>query len=245
MQRYKEKFMDKSLVSYTEANIQRCVRTQDIDLVGDGTHFIDFEMLGLFSFRHWELQHAINFFMEFMTRINVTVETVTIHPDMLQEWQRLYENYNVKVVADNECVWTDGTIGGYCTEFYVNGVEIGNIVNTLGTCIDVGFGVERLMMVLGNEPKTQKELLLNSFLLFEQQGIIPSNKQHGYIMRKIATALIKIDPCSDHHSELLKSESRRIAKAQEKYEKIKHKYPDKSPYWWKDTHGIDVDELGS
>ena len=37
----------------------------------------------------------------------------------------------VLVRIDNECLWSDGNIGGYCTEFYKNDIEIGNIVNTL------------------------------------------------------------------------------------------------------------------
>jgi hypothetical protein len=29
----------------------------------------------------------------------------------------------------------------------------------------------------------------------------------------------------------------------EKYERLRHKHPDKSPEWWFDTHGIDVESL--
>lgn len=70
---------------------------------------------------------------------------MTIHPDRLVEWTPLYGG-RVPIVPDPECIWSDGGISGYCTEFYKDGVEIGNIVNPLGTCIDVGFGAERLDM---------------------------------------------------------------------------------------------------
>jgi hypothetical protein len=41
-------------------------------------------------------------------------------------------------------------MGGYCTEFYHNGVEIGNIVNTMDKFIDVGFGYSRLDAIVNN-----------------------------------------------------------------------------------------------
>ena len=85
--------------------------------------------------------------MEFIVGVlKIDVDYVTIHPDKLDEWRSLYDNYDVEVRADEECKWSDGDIGGYCTEFFKNDVEIGNIVNPLGTCIDVGFGLQRLNM---------------------------------------------------------------------------------------------------
>ena len=91
-------------------------------------------MMDLFSFRELSVPQAIRFWLEFLDQINALPDYVTIHPERMAEWS--------------------GFI--FCTEFYKNGIEIGNIVNPLGTCIDVGFGLERLdMIVHGSPPATQ------------------------------------------------------------------------------------------
>lgn len=99
--------------------------------------------------------------------------------------------YNVEVRPDIECIWSDGNIGGYCTEFYKNDIEIGNIVNTLGTCIDIGFGLERLLLVLGLlEPKLRIEILEETSLLLIDNGIKLSHNNEGYILKKIITECV-------------------------------------------------------
>ncbi len=77
--------------------------------------------------------------MGFLSEIGIEPDYVTIHPDC-PKYKELYSYHDVTLKYDENCKWTDGDIGGYCTEFYKDGIEIGNIVNPLGTCIDVGFG---------------------------------------------------------------------------------------------------------
>ena len=77
----------------------------------------------------------------------------------MDEWKHFYPP-DMLIKLDEGCLWSDGNIGGYCTEFYYNDIEIGNIVNPLGTCIDVGFGLERLLNLKHEQPIISKEEIL-------------------------------------------------------------------------------------
>ncbi len=240
MQQFKSKFKDVDYIG-TNTNIQPCIRLNDIDEIGDGTHLLYFNMIGFFSFREKTLQEVIHFWMEFLNRIGIKPDYVTIHPDKMIEWSKLYQDYNIPIKWDGDCKWSDGEIGGYCTEFYKDGIEIGNIVNPLDTCIDVGFGLERLMMVTGGKQKTKEETLKETVLKIIDSGIKPSHTGGGYVLKKLLRLMCKENIQLDHimyHSELDRQQ-----KNLSKYEKIKDKYSDKSKEWWWETMGIDLDLL--
>jgi alanyl-tRNA synthetase len=239
MQQFKKQFKDTSIANMTQANIQACLRLLDLDTIGDGTHFLYFNMIGLFSFRGMSVQKAVDFWMEFLSTLQLKPDYVTIHPDK-PEWLQLYNNYGVEVKADKECVWSDGELSGYCTEFYKDGVEIGNIVNICGDCIDVGFGLERLEMVVNKTPpKSDVEVLEATIQKILDSGVTPSNKQHGYVLRRLMRLLHKKGGYID--SVHFKIERERQENIIQKYLKIKDRYPGKTKEWWFDTHGIDID----
>src|SRR3989344_7042993 len=50
-------------------NVQRCIRTIDIEEVGDEVHHTFFEMLGNWSLGNYFKENAINFSFDFLTKI--------------------------------------------------------------------------------------------------------------------------------------------------------------------------------
>jgi alanyl-tRNA synthetase len=63
MQQFKDKFKNPDNTSI--ANSQSCIRLQDLDEIGDGSHLLYFNMLGLFSFGELTMQQTIHFWMKF------------------------------------------------------------------------------------------------------------------------------------------------------------------------------------
>ncbi|AKM82477.1 TPA: alanine--tRNA ligase [Candidatus Berkelbacteria bacterium] len=60
-------------------NIQRCIRTNDIDEVGDDSHGTFFEMLGYWSLGAYWKKEAIKYTFEFFTQeLNVAIENIAV-----------------------------------------------------------------------------------------------------------------------------------------------------------------------
>lgn len=240
MQQYKPLFPDLAFKG-TRANIQSCLRLGDLDEIGDGTHFLHFDMIGLFSFRQMTLEEAIDFWLDFLAGIGAWPDHVTIHPDRMAEWAPLYRG-RLPVVPDRECIWSDGTMRSYCTEFYKQGVEIGNIVNPLGSCIDAGFGLERLdMLINGTPPATPQAILQDAIATIIASGYRPGNKEQGYVLRKLLRRLAMMGGSLDHP--FFTEELVRQQRLHERYAQLKPKHPDKPAQWWFDTHGIDIADM--
>lgn len=111
MQQFKPLFSDESYGGETRANIQTCIRMNDLDSVGDGTHSFMFGMIGLFSFRHWTVQETCTFFREFVERLGIVIDHVTVHPDKRLPWSGVHRS-DLTVKDDPECKRSDGNIGG-------------------------------------------------------------------------------------------------------------------------------------
>jgi alanyl-tRNA synthetase len=243
MQQFKKQFKDKTISNVTQANIQSCLRLVDLDNIGDGTHFLYFNMMGLFSFRGMTVKQSIDFWMEFLSLLNIKPDYVTIHSDK-SEWSSFYDEYKLDVKIDPECIWSDGELSGYCTEFYKDNIEIGNIVNICDDCIDVGFGLERLDMVVNSKDPLWKSLTSNELLEITinkllNQGVVPSNKTQGYVLRKLMRSLYKNGGYID--SPHFEKEKTRQEQTIKKYLRLKDKNTDKTKEWWFDTHGVDID----
>lgn len=238
MQQYKKMFSNPVVKGLSVANVQPCIRMNDFEEIGDTTHLLHFNMIGLFSFRHLGLDTAIRFFILFVQhQLGLKISYVTIHPDKYDLWKWGYERFGIEVRKDEGCKWTDGEIGGYCTEFFIDDVEIGNIVNPMDDCIDVGFGLERLQMfVNGTKAPALEDTLKGTILAILKAGYLPGPKQQGYVLRKLIRTLYTNGHSWDHP--VFIQEVERQEKLKVKYERMKGYYPDKSTAWWYDTHGI-------
>ncbi len=72
MQQFKPLFIDPACTA-TFANLQSCLRLGDLDEIGDGTHLLRFDMLGLFSFRKMNVGQAIDFWLDFLAEIGASL----------------------------------------------------------------------------------------------------------------------------------------------------------------------------
>ena len=241
MQQFKDKF--KNPDNTTIANIQSCIRLNDLEEIGDGTHMLHFRMIGLFSFGKMTLNEAVDFWVDFIKDfLGIKIDYVTIHPDKFDTWKWLYERHKIPIKLDSECIWSDGEMGGYCTEFYHDDVEIGNIVNTMDKFIDVGFGFSRINDIInGKNELTKNDILSDAINKIIEAGFKPGPQKQGYVLRRLLRQLYKGGGSIEHP--FFTKEVERQEKAKVRYERLKIKHRDKLKEWWFDTHGIDLDEM--
>ncbi|MCX6806511.1 MAG: alanine--tRNA ligase-related protein, partial [Candidatus Berkelbacteria bacterium] len=163
---------------------QKCIRTGDIEEVGDDTHLTFFEMLGNFSFGYPEKEgsyfkeKAIKLGWEFLTE-ELKIEKKRIHSTyfegkteipadeeslkILQEIEGLEE---IKPQGFDDNFWslgTEGSPGGPTVEYYIDGIEVWNLVfNEFNFIngkyepsqhkgVDTGMGLERLLTVINGK----------------------------------------------------------------------------------------------
>src|SRR3990167_4320977 len=74
-----EKDAEKNFRTKNVVSIQKCIRTSDIDEVGDERHLTFFEMLGNFSFGGYFKKDAITYAYDFITKeMGLEISYVTI-----------------------------------------------------------------------------------------------------------------------------------------------------------------------
>jgi alanyl-tRNA synthetase len=156
-------------------DVQRCIRTGDIEEVGDETHHTFFEMLGDWSLGDYFKKEAIEYSFEFLTKqlkipkekISVTCFAGNKDAPKDEESAKFWKEVGIKKITflpkENNW-WGPAGITGPCgpdTEMFVNEVEIWNDVfmqynkNESGEYIplikknvDTGMGVERTLALL-------------------------------------------------------------------------------------------------
>lgn len=153
MQQFKKYYLDSdSPYGNRAASIQKCIRTTDIDEVGDGSHLTFFEMLGNFSFRFpkgdssYFKEEAIKLGYELMVNeLGISLENIKISVfkgdpknnvpedrESLEIWKSLgipEDKIFFGSIEDN--FWGPTGSEGPCgptTEIHIGGLEIWNIV---------------------------------------------------------------------------------------------------------------------
>ena len=199
MQPLKPRFQTPDGSSY--GNVQYCVRTSDIDSVGDGRHLTFFQMVGSFGFGTNNYQQHVHLWTRIVRDLEIPISHVNIHPE--SGFDRYWDDV-FPVRHDPDCVWSDGNVGGYCSELFTpSGLEMGNLVNPSGHSIDVGFGYERMLQVMEGKARVEETELFDQRLdpvsrdhvrtltVFHRQGILPGNRGRNYVCRRLVRRFLR------------------------------------------------------
>ena len=135
---------DKDFGSRNIVTAQKCIRTGDIDEVGDTTHLTFFEMLGNFSFGGYGRSEAITYAYDFITKeLGLEISYITIYEGSKNvprdtESEKIWKELGVEKIKEesSDVFWGPTGDSGPCgptTEIYCKNnadqdVEIWNIV---------------------------------------------------------------------------------------------------------------------
>ena len=232
--------LGKPLGSYSAVSVQKSFRTSDIEEVGDESHLTFFEMLGHFSFGDYFKKETIEWTHELLTkvfsiapeRISATVfvgdEKIQFDKESYDTWSAFLPIERIRKGPRADNVWGPAGPEGPCgaaSEVYVDDLEVATLVFMEYYCakdgnltplsqkgVDVGWGFERLAMILqgkknifetdlfqpifekiilqipGRNDERSKRIIADhvrgvTFLLAD--CVHPSNKGAGYVLRRL------------------------------------------------------------
>ena len=157
--------------------VQKCIRTGDIDEVGDTTHHTLFEMLGNWSLGDYFKEDAIKYSFEFLTEVlGIDKEKLAVSvfagdkdaprdDEAIRVWKELgLSDDKIKELTKEDNWWGPAGKTGPCgpdSEMFVENVEIwndvfmgytkdakGNYKESKQKNVDTGMGVERTLAIL-------------------------------------------------------------------------------------------------
>lgn len=254
MQLLKDKFDNPDMSQLS--TYQNCIRTNDIDLVGDGTHLTSFTMIGTFGFGTNDYETHCVLWSNIVRQLKLPITHVNFHPESTHE--QIWKKLGFNTISNNECVWSQGPgfKESYCCELFVDDLEIGNLVNPDGRSIDVGFGFERLLMLFEGVDRVDKTSVFDqscthigrdhkrTLELMYHHNIQPGNKGRNYICRRLLRKFIKLESNYDViFKPYVETELLQLEKVKENYQRYKHKFKDKDNKFWWETFGVLPEEL--
>jgi alanyl-tRNA synthetase len=252
MQPLKRRFQNPDRGWY--GSLQSCLRTDDIDLVGDGSHLTYFEMVGNFSFGNDDYSESVELWHSILTDLEVPVTEVRCHPSR-SDYQQLWQRRGYHVVPDESCQWSDGRIGGHCCELFCGELEIGNLVNPLEHSVDVGFGWERLHQVVERVERVDQTSLfdlglhpivsdhLRSLEVLRENGIEPGNRGRGYVCRRLLRRLLRLNCDHSPLNDWLQSERDLRERSLRQGRRMWRRYSQRPAEFWWETFGILPEEV--
>jgi alanyl-tRNA synthetase len=236
--------------------VQRCLRTTDLDEVGDETHLTVFQMLGSWSLGDYEGPQSLRWGYELLTG-GFGIEPRLLHatvfggddqvpPDLSSV--RTWEELGVPVeLTTNDNWWSNGPVGpcGPDSEMFVwtgdgpqegtpgtdgrwmelwnhvtmayRRLDHGSLVPLPQRSVDTGMGLERLLMVTGQDSSVfgsdifepwmrtipglwqldERSLRivmdhLRASIVIVGDGVLPSNTGRGYVLRRLIRRVLTI-----------------------------------------------------
>ena len=158
----------KDFGSLNTVSIQKCLRTSDIEQVGDNSHLTFLEMLGNFSFGGYFKEEAIRWAHEFITRemglkidyVSVFAGEGNVPPDEESEkiWKSIDPDIVVKKAGREDNFWGPTGNEGPCgptTEIYLNPIRdrlpLGNRSHAFGGAVSNGVNGVEVWNIVFNE----------------------------------------------------------------------------------------------
>ena len=201
-------------------NVQRCLRTVDIDEVGDDTHLTCFEMLGNWSLGDYYKHESLSWTLEWLIEIGLPFERlgVTVHtedPYARAVWRDLgVPDDRVRVLGDEDNWWGPpgpyGPCGPDSEIFYIRDdgrwVELGNNVfitedqGVDGTRrrlpqhnVDVGLGLERILALLqGVETSYETDLFAPAMRRIRELSTSPDTRAERIVADHIRASVLLV-----------------------------------------------------
>jgi alanyl-tRNA synthetase len=201
-------------------DVQRCLRTVDIDEVGDDTHLTCFEMLGNWSLGDYYKHESLGWTLEWLLEIGLPFERlgVTVHtedPYARAVWRGLgVPDDRVRVLGDEDNWWGPpgpyGPCGPDSEIFYIaddgRWIELGNnvfIVHEQGVDgtrrglpqhnVDVGLGLERILALLqGVETVYETDVFAPAMRRIRELSTIPDTRAERIVADHVRASVLLV-----------------------------------------------------